>query len=115
MAWTARKRAGRNPKAFDSHGDYRGGGFTNFGPKKQIQLSEDTEIRLEVRKEIEERCEKALIKENIDDVVSEIAQRKKIKENFSYWTKNGLDIAKMLKGLYESYKRYEEKNKDEGR
>ena len=113
MGWTARARSSKNPKSFDSHGDYRRGMFTDFDPfEKKYQPSKDTEIRLKVQQEISNRCKNG---EDLDTIISEIAQREEIKENFSYWTKNGLDIAKMLKGLYESYKTNKEKNKDEGR
>lgn len=108
MQWTSIKRGIRSPKSFDKNGNYRGGFYIDIStPKEKTEVSKDTEIRLRVRTEIDERCSKG---ENIDEVVREIAERREIKENFSYWTKNGItDIGKKLKEMYESYKKSESK------
>ena len=109
MQWESMKRGRNRPNSFDKYVNYRGGIFVDYNTiaKPKNEPSKDTEIRLRVRTEIDERCSKG---ENIDEVVQEIAEREEIKENFSYWTKNGItDIGKKIKEMYESYKKSESK------
>ena len=99
MAWTARKRAGRSPQSFDSHGDYRGGIFTNFVvPVKKLEPSEDAKNRGNVVKKIEEAIEAG---RKLEDIVSELAENEEICKQFDYLTRNGLDLQKIFTSWYQ--------------
>lgn len=102
MGWTSKMRANRFSKNFKQNGEYRGNAW-NTRISEETEYSQDTKLRMEILKEINKRVEDG---ENLDSIVNEISKRENVKNQFSYYAKNGItDLAGIIKNWYESYKK----------
>ena len=100
-----------NNKKFDKNGRLRRDAFVKryYVPGKPTEESDDTKIRYAVIKEIEIRVSEG---EELDKVAEEIANRKEIIENFSYFVKNGINrpLSEIFKSWYNSKIKNKEKD-----
>ncbi len=104
MGWNSRMRASRSSYNFRKNGSYRPGSSSDFHISLVNKESDDYMNRQRVLDEIKTRCEKN--NEKLDNVVDEIVKRKEIKEQFDYFTKNGItDIASIFKNWYNGYRK----------
>ena len=102
MGWTSKMRANRFSQNFKHNGEYRGNKW-NARITEETEFSEDTKMRMEILKEISKRTEAG---ENVDNIVDEISKRENVKNQFSYYAKNGItDLAAIIRNWYESYKK----------
>ena len=101
----------KNSTFYDRNGGRRPGVFVsniNVHLKDNV-TDEDSNNREKVLMEIKERCS---LGEELNIVVSEIAERKEIKQQFKYFIKNGIiDLASIFKNWYEAAERNKEKNR----
>ena len=94
----------RNSSFYTKSGHRKPGVITQSMPQegqKEDPSIEDRENRQSVLQEIEKRCGQG---ESLDIVVTEIAARKEIKQQFDYYEKNGIgNLAEIFKNWYQSY------------
>lgn len=102
MSWTSSMRSNRFPNAFNRQGKYRSGTMSNHKfQHKTFEPRDDTKNRRNVVEEIDKRYQNG---EKIDDIVSDIASRKEIQEQFDYYKKNGIaNLEEIFKNWYNSY------------
>lgn len=107
MGWTSKMRANRFSQNFKHNGEYRGNKW-NTRVSEKTEYSEDTKLRMEILKEIAKRVDRG---EKLEVIVNEISERECVKNQFSYYAKNGItDLAAIIRNWYESYKKNFSKN-----
>lgn len=107
VSWTDKMRKNRNPKIYKRNGDLNAQFFWDIlKTDKPKEPSDDTKMRFSILNEIEERIGKG---EDIDCITEEISQREKVKEQFSYYYKNG--ITTPLSTIFKNWYLGKQKNK----
>ena len=109
MGWTSKMSANRFPYSISKSGNYRSGSKANVLNPTEKTVSNDTQIRNNILNEIKKRCEKG---ENLDSIVTEIAGREKVKQQFDYYIKNGItDLSGIFKNWYQSHMKNQGRDK----
>ena len=109
MGWTSKQQQARFPWLYSKNSNrvIPGKLLKQRIEKTGKEISDDSINRSNVVKEIEKRCNAG---ENLDEVAKEIAKREEIKQQFSYFEKNGITTP-----LYEMFKNWyigKQKNKN---
>jgi len=101
MGWTSKMSANRFPYSISKSGNYRSGSKANVLNPTEKTVSNDTQNRHNILKEIETRCKQG---EDLDSIITEIAEREEVKQQFDYYIKNGItDLSGIFKNWYQSY------------
>ena len=105
--WTDKMRKNRNPKIYKRNGDLDAQVFWDtLIVDKPREQTDDTKMRTSIMNELEERVGKG---EEIDSIVEEISQREEVKNQFSYYSKNG--ITTPLSTIFKNWYISKQKNK----